>query len=326
MGILRKIALGLLLATAAAVLVMAGWELWSYHQWAESPASQPGLSAEDRARELRDRMDLLSKRVSDMELLVLILLGTSGLYAVVFVASSYFSATSFARQADQTINNIQDQIGYAMGDLRELQEQTERRLHRMMEVPSIPAIPAEKAAVRMNETPREQPANAARPNAWEAQIATIAARLAALQDRDLNEDARLDVVRDEHSAIRMEAEAGESAGAAFAGLYLGFGRIFGAKDGARSRFYLERALRLAEPESTLASEIHYQLACRFAASHDFPYAVRELAAAFEHQFKTLDERLANDIEEGGRLYELASTVPFDKAVNDLLLNVSIGIG
>ena len=73
-------------------------------------------------------MDLLTKRVGDMELLVLILLGTSGLYAIVFVASSYFSATSFARQADQTINHIQDQIGLAMGDLRELQEDTEQRL------------------------------------------------------------------------------------------------------------------------------------------------------------------------------------------------------
>ncbi len=54
--------------------------------------------------------------------------------------------------------------------------------------------------------------------------------------------------------------------------------------------------------------------------------MRELAAAFEHQFKTLEERLASDIEEGGKLYELASTPPFDKAVNDLLLNMSIGIG
>ena len=48
--------------------------------------------------------------------------------------------------------------------------------------------------------------------------------------------------------------------------------------------------------------------------------------AFPHQFKTLEERLASDIEEGGKLYELASTAPFDKAVNDLLLNMSIGIG
>jgi hypothetical protein len=82
---------------------------------------------------------------------------------------------------------------------------------------------------------------------------------------------------------------------------------------------------MAAPESPLASEIHYEMACRFAASRDFPHAMRELAAAFEHQFKTLDERLASDIEEGGKLSELASTAPFDKAVNDLLLNMSIGI-
>ena len=54
--------------------------------------------------------------------------------------------------------------------------------------------------------------------------------------------------------------------------------------------------------------------------------MRELAAAFEHQFRSLEERLASDIEEGGNLYDLASTAPFDKAVNDLLLNMSIGIG
>jgi hypothetical protein len=54
--------------------------------------------------------------------------------------------------------------------------------------------------------------------------------------------------------------------------------------------------------------------------------MRELTAAFERQFKTLDERLARDIEERGKLYELASTPPFEKAVNDLLLNMSIGIG
>jgi hypothetical protein len=93
-------------------------------------------------------------------------------------------------------------------------------------------------------------------------------------------------------------------------LYLGFGRIYASSDAARSRFYLERALRLAAPESPLASEIHYQLACHSRLAGLFLSAMRELAAAFEHQFKTLDERLASDIEEGGKLYELASTPPF----------------
>ncbi|HTB18848.1 MAG TPA: hypothetical protein VK708_12065 [Bryobacteraceae bacterium] len=302
MAVLRKIALGLLLAASAGVLLVAAWELWSYRQAANLPLSAPTVSPDDRARILQDRTDLLTRRVGDMELLVLILLGTSGLYAIVFVASSYFSATSFARQADQTINHIQDQIGLAMGDLRELQEETGQRLH------------------EMTATPVEEPAQ------WETQLAEIVARVTALRGGPLSELARLELIQDENTTACLEVSAGPGASAPLAALYLEFARIYSSSDSARTRFYLERAARLAAPESPLASEIHYQLACRFAASHEFPRAMRELTAAFEHQFKTLDERLASDIEEGGKLYELASTAPFDKAVNDLLLNMSIGIG
>jgi hypothetical protein len=314
MAVLRKIALGLLLASAAVVLVTACWELWDYRQSAYLPLNEPGLNTADRARILDNRMELLTRRVGDLEKLVLILLGTSGLYAIVFVVSSYVSATSFARQADQTISHIQDQIGLAMGDLRELQEETEQQLHQMTANASA-AAPAPAAA---------QPAQTSAE--WAAQIAEIASRLEAWQDRSLGEQARLELVRAEHAAISIEATAGSPASSALAELYLAFGRIYSLSDTARSRLFLERALRLAPPEAALASEIHYQLACHFAASHDFPYAMRQLATAFEHQFKSLDERLASDIEEGGKLYELASTAPFDKTVNDLLLNMSIGIG
>jgi hypothetical protein len=282
------------------------------------PLREPVASADGRARLLQDRMDLLTKRVGDMELLILVLLGTSGLYAIVFVASSYFSATSFARQADQTIGHIQDQIGLAMGDLRELQEETEQQLHQMTDAHQIAPAPPSAAP----EPPQKAP--------WHAQTVEIAARLNALQCQPLNEQARLELVHTENTVACLEAaiglSSGSEAGVALAGLYFCFGRIYGISDTVRSRFYLERALRWAAPESTLSSEIHYQLAIHFASSHDFHRSLRELAAAFEHQFKTLDERLAGDIEEGGKLYELASTAPYDKSVNDLLLNMSIGIG
>jgi hypothetical protein len=313
MPVIRKIALGFLLAAAAGVLVMAVLELWNYRQWAYFPLNVTGFAAGEHVRILQERMDLLTRRVGDMELLVLILLGASSLYAIVLVLSSYFSATSFARQADQTINHIQDQIGLAMGDLRELQEETELKLGQMTAAP----IPAQA---------RDQPASDAQTAVWEAQIAEIAMRLAAWQYLPLSEHARLVLVQDENTTAYLEVVAGSRAASALAGLYLGFGRTYASSDAARSRFYLERALRLATPDSSLASEIHYQLACRFATSHDFASAMRELAAAFRHQFKALDERLASDIEEGGKLYDLASTPPFDRAVNDLLLNMSIGIG
>src|ERR1700691_2577701 len=144
MPVLRKIALALLLAASAGVLLMAAWELYSYRQFAYLPLQESGFtSGADRARLLQNHMDLMTKRVGDMELLILILLGTSGLYAIVFVASSYFSATSFARQADQTIGHIQDQIGLAMGDLRELQEETEQKLSEITAPAPAPApVPA----------------------------------------------------------------------------------------------------------------------------------------------------------------------------------------
>jgi hypothetical protein len=298
---LRKITLSLLLVAAAGALVMAGWELWNYRQSAYLPTRV--FSTGGSARVLQDRMDLLTRHVGAMELLVLILLATSGLYAIVLVVSSYFSATSFVRQADQTVSHMQDQIGLAMGDLRELQEVTEQRLSQMT-----------------------APAPAAPPVGWEAKIAEITARLTAWQDHTLSEHARLELMEDESTAAYLEIAAGSRASSSLAGLNLGFGRIYASSDPARSRFYLERALRLAAPESAVASEIHYQLACRYAASHAFPQAMRELAAAFEHQFRSLEEQLASDIEEGGKLYDLASTPPFDKGVNDLLLNMSIGIG
>src|ERR1700733_2997836 len=99
MAVLRKFTLGLLLSAAAGALVMAAWELSNYRQWAYLPAP---LYSSGGARILQSRMDLLTRHISAMELLVLILLVTSGLYAIVLVVSSYFTSTAFVRQADQT--------------------------------------------------------------------------------------------------------------------------------------------------------------------------------------------------------------------------------
>jgi hypothetical protein len=323
MGLVRKIVLGVLMTAVAAVLVMTCWELWNYRQWRSLPLplNESGFSPDDRARMLQDRMELLTRRVGDMELLVVFLLGASGLYALVFVASSYFSTTSFARQADRTVSNIQDQVGLALGDLRELQERTEQRL-REMTAAAKPPVAAEPNTVAPVITARRD----APPIEEKPQISEIARRLERLQGQPLSERERLDLVQDEYSAICLDGMADARIDSPLAAVFLGFARLYAATDAVRSRFYLERAARLAAPESALASEIHYHLASSFAASHDFPYAMRELASAFEHQFQALEEKLACDIEEGGALYELASTPPFDKAVNDLLLNMSIGIG
>jgi tetratricopeptide (TPR) repeat protein len=245
---IRKVTIGLLLAPAVSALVLAGFLLWNYVQAQELPSPS---AIEERTKQVQDRVEALSKRSSDMELLVVILLGASGLYSIIFVASSYFSSMSFARQADRSMAEMKDQLAAAIGDLRKLQDET-------------------KQAHDQEQALHDQEKSANKP------------------------------------AMTEE----------LAGLYRSVAAVCTATDPHRAITCLHRALALAP-----SSEVHYELACAHAAAGEFDRAVQELAIAFQNQSLALDERLAHDIEEGGRLYELASRPPFDKAVNDVLLNV-----
>ncbi len=317
MSLIRTIALGLMLGAAAAALAAAVMQFWSYNSTSLDLVNAHGPEPDARSQLLRDRVETLARRVRDMELLVLVLLGTSGLYAIVFVASSYFSSKSFARQADRTITHIKDEIGIAMGDLRELQEQTQRKL---AEKPSPNAAANPFLFPRANRLLMHDDAEGA---GLELQLAAMAQRTAQWKRRTLGDQEKLELLRYEREAAYMEVAGAKQVASAVAGLYRNFAEIYAAHDPIRARFYLDRALVLAFPEPQLASEIRYDLACWFAGAHDFEQALRELAAAFRHHSRALDARLTIDLEEGGKLFEIASTPPFNEGLNNLLLNVSI---
>jgi hypothetical protein len=281
---LRKVTLVAALLASLAVLAMAAYLFWGLGQ---------------------GQLDTL---IGDIELLVVILLASCGLYAIVFALSSYFSAVTFARQADRSIASIRDQLGAAMADLRELQEQARKSLQQQPQSAAAPA-PA-----------RTMPAGV------EPHLSAIIKRIARWDGAALDAQGKLELMHYENAAAYLELTGGPDAGPSLAALYRRFAELYAASDKTRQRFYLTRALSLAPADSRSASEIHYDLACWFADNRDFSHALGELTLAFQHQSKALDDRLAQDIEEGGRLYYLASTPPFEKALNDLLLNMSIGIG
>ena len=281
---LRKVTLVAVLLASLAVLAMAAYLFWGLGQ---------------------DQLDPL---IGDIELLVVILLSSCGLYAIVFALSSYFSAVTFARHADRSIASIRDQLGAAMGELRALQEEARKNLE------AQPQRAAETA-----------PARTTPPNV-ETQLAAITRRIADWDGAALDAQRKLELMHYENAAAYLELTGGPDTALSLVALYRRFAELYTASDKTRQRFYLTRALSLAPPDSRSASEIHYELACWFADNRDFSHALGELTLAFQHQSKALDDRLAQDIEEGGRLYLLASTPPFEKAVNDLLLNMSIGIG
>ncbi len=305
---IRKVTLGALLAASLAVLILAAYLFVDYRQWEARSQAALLTSLDERSRGLEDRVEVLTRRAGDVELLVIVLLATSGLYAIVFVLSSFFSSVSFARQADWSIASIRDQLGAAMVELRELQEEARKLLHEK------PADASESMPTRLA------------PTSVEAQLTTIAKRIAAWDGATLDAQVKLELMHYESAVAYLELTGSAHAGLSFAALYRRFAELYAASDKTRQRFYLNRALSLAPPNSQLASEVHYELACWFADNRDFSHAIGELTLAFQHQSKALDDHLARDIEEGGRLYQLASTPPFDKALNDLLLNMSIGIG
>jgi hypothetical protein len=281
---LRKVTLVAVLLASLAVLAMAAYLFW------DSGEAQ---------------LDTLA---GGIELLVVILLASCGLYAIVFALSSYLSAVAFARQADRSIASIRDQLGVAMADLRVLQEEARKNLQQQP-----PQSAGEATAARTT------------PVSVDAHLSAISKRIADWDGAALDAPRKLELMHYENAAAYLELTGGRDADPSLAALYRRFAEIYAAGDKARQRFYLTRALSLA-PDSRSASEIHYDLACWFADSRDFSHALGELTLAFQHQSKALDDRLAQDIEEGGRLYLLASTPPFEKALNDLLLNMSIGIG
>jgi len=286
---LRKVTLVTVLVASLAVLAMAIYLFWDF------ASAQP----------------ILDQHSGDLELLVGILLASCSLYAIVFALSSYSSAMSFARQADRSIAEIRDQLGAAVGELRSLQEEAREALRARPQPQS-----ADQAASPNLET---------HPN-LEVQVDAILRKIAKWNAAALDSQAKLELLHYEGAAAYLELIGAAQTGSSLAGLYRRFAELYAASDKTRQRFYLGRALSLALPDSRTASEIHYELACWFADNRDFSHALGELTLAFQHQSKALDDRLALDIDEGGRLCQLASTPPFEKALNDLLLNMSIGIG
>src|SRR6266849_4750833 len=163
---LSKVTLVAVLLASLAVLAMAAYLFW-------------GLGEEP-----------LAPLVGDIELLVVILLASCGLYAIVFALSSYFSAVTFARQADRSVASIRAQLGAAMYDLRELQEEARKNLQQLQ--PSAGST-----------TPaRTTPANV------EAHLSAIIQRIAAWDAAALDAQGKPELMHYENAAAYLELTGG----------------------------------------------------------------------------------------------------------------------
>ncbi len=401
MLLVRRLATGIVIAAALAVLILSVYLLWNARQWDYLPLHTSYTSDLDaRAQLFQDKLEIYSRRVNDMESLVIILLGITGLYTIVFILTADFNARSTGRQVERAMMNVKDQMATSIGNLRELKEEARAALRAEAKHASERLDQIEQRAHEMIEQGAEAQSVAPVPGEIERELEEIHQRLSEIAAAPHSEEERLELMHYEAALPAIEILHGRKLAVQFARLYGTLARYYGASDAVRSRFYLNRAATMApgdfetandagslameghppdlrrarkyfeaslasqpnqqraryelariarsEPnfekaqallESALQSQnwetqpdarntalVEYELACVLAhrGPQNFLRAMDYLTSAFAHPSRQLDEQLLRDTEEGGDLFALANTPPYSNAINDLLLNLSVG--
>ncbi len=402
MLLVRRIATGIVVAAALSLLILSVYLLWNARQWDYLPLHTSYTSDLDaRAQLFQDKLEIYSRRVNDMESLVIILLGITGLYTIVFIMTADFNARSTSRQVGRAMLNVKEQMATSIGNLRELKEEARSAFRAEAKNATERLDQIQQRAHEMIEQVRSEAQSLAPvPGEMERELEKIQQRLAEIANGPHSEEERVELLHYEASLPTVDVFHNKRAGVQLARIYGTLARFYGSGDPIRSRFYLNRAAVLApgdfetannagalamegnppdlrqarkhfeqslatqpnqqrakyelariarsEPdfekalgllESALRSEkwetqqdarstalVQYELACVLAhrGPQNYQRAIDCLTGAFEHPSPQLDEWLLRDTEEGGDLFELANTPPYSKAIDELLMNMSVG--
>lgn len=232
---------------------------------------------------------LLGQKVQDLQLLVIILLALTGLFTVVFLLSPSLSERIIKRQGEETVKLIQKHLAASATDFRELKEEI-----RQVMCGQVKAMREVRGEIAISAIP-----------ALEGPQLTASANPMGGREY-LHLSGRLRVLNKELVQI-----------------YQGLAALSIPHDLVAAKTYLNQALGLT-PDPETAAEIHYDLACLLARQGEAGEAVIELQTAFMHKSQELERKLTKDTEEGGALYELTARQPYNRVLDDLLMDVSVG--
>lgn len=233
----------------------------------------------------------LGQKIMDLQLLVVILLGVTALYTVVFLLAPSMSEQIIRRLAEQSVKAVKTQMLAGASELRELKDEIRRIVSGLSK-----AAPENRA--EMSAPPRAALDSPQTPAAPGAPAPTTGREY-------LHLSSRVRVLNNELVLV-----------------YQALARLCMAQDPAAAKTYLTQALALnANPDA--AGEIHYELACLHARTGELGEAAIEIQTAFMSKPRELGPKLAKDTEQGGPLYELASLEPYKRLLDDLLMEVSV---
>jgi hypothetical protein len=140
-------------------------------------------------------------------------------------------------------------------------------------------------------------------------------------ERSAEDSGRLEELLRQQAAVKQAAGLSDSARVRYNLAILK--RSAGQLEDAEA--LLRSLLALPRTDGILAAEVRYELACTEAlrGPDHFGEAMQHLREAFREKTPSIEKRISRDIDDGGPLQALAAQPPFDKGINDLLLDVSV---
>lgn len=408
MLLVRRIATGIVVAAALAVLTLSVYLLWNVRLDYMPLNTAFASDLDGHARMLQEKLDVYSRRINDIEMTVMILLGITGLYTIIFILTADLNARGVRRQVDRAMADVKDQMGASMSELRELKEEAREALRTEAKDAAERLDRVGQQAREMIQELRTEGMDPV-PASTVLDLEMIHQRIAAIADTRPSDEEVQEVMHYEGALPALELLHSRHLAPQLAQVYRDLARYFRPRDAPRTRFYLNRAAAMAPQDFETANElgslaldgwqspdyrlarkhfeaslaaqpsqqrakyglaliaraegdletalgllesavesenwearpdprntalIHYALGCVLARrgqeappGYRAQYLVRsiqQLQAAFTHPSRQLEQMLARDTEEDGDLAVLANTPPYENAVNDLLLNLSVG--
>ncbi|HLJ45038.1 MAG TPA: hypothetical protein VKU01_03475 [Bryobacteraceae bacterium] len=266
MLLLRRIATAVVLLAATAVLILSVYLLWNARQWDYLPL-HPTYSSEldARAQAFEQKLEIYTRRVNDMQLLVVLLLGTSGVFMILFMLTADFAARASRRKMDQALTAAKNQLDATARELRLLKEEANKAIqHQAREAAArLEAIQqAARAKMQDLETKTREAPPVLEP--LERELEEIRKRIEALATvARATDEQQQEISQYEQALAAVDLIYGRQLGTHLVQIHRALTKYYRSRDNSRARFYATRAyaanptdFQLANDIGTLALESH----------------------------------------------------------------------
>ncbi len=258
MLLLRRIATVVVLLAASAVLILSVYLLWNARQWDYLPLHPTYTSELDaRAQAFEQKLEIYSRRVNDMQLLVVLLLGTSGIFMILYMLTADFTSRANRRKLEQMLAAAKEQMDATAKELRLLQQQANQAVQDQVKETASRLEAIQQAARVKTQELQTKPREVVQSlEPLEHELDDIKKRIEALAGSGRPSDEQhYEVTQSETALAAIEVIYGQQLGTQITQIHRVLARYYRRRDNSRARFYATRAYTASPTDFQLANDI-----------------------------------------------------------------------